>query len=186
MVQYCFNHTQKKALSFCSVCKNYYCKECLVEGKEYYYCNNKDCYSQYLKELESYEFNPRFCLNCVEESIPETAGDVDTINLVGTVLYNMGKECPICHSTIAKKCYTIFGFNTKIYGYYRVIYLKKYIGWFSSEKTFISRKLKFQALAKLPKVVECPQCEEEVSLDENERNSKQFTCPYCAEFIDFT
>jgi len=42
-MQHCKNHPEKFALSFCHTCKQFYCKECLVEIGEYYYCKNKSC-----------------------------------------------------------------------------------------------------------------------------------------------
>src|SRR5690554_6928537 len=50
MNNFCTNHPQKQAISFCHNCGNYYCKDCLNEGKEYYYCNNEDCYKKYIEE----------------------------------------------------------------------------------------------------------------------------------------
>lgn len=36
----------------------------------------------------------------------------------------------------------------------------------------------------LPKILDCPSCGDELELEENERISKQFTCPWCDKFID--
>ena len=47
---FCLNHTEKVAQSFCHNCKDYFCADCLNEGKEYYYCNKKECYEKYLEE----------------------------------------------------------------------------------------------------------------------------------------
>lgn len=58
----CKNHPQKIATSFCHNCKEYYCSDCLNEGTEYYYCNKKECYEQYLIQkppkptLDNFEF----------------------------------------------------------------------------------------------------------------------------------
>lgn len=38
----------------------------------------------------------------------------------------------------------------------------------------------------LPKTIECPNCKQELELDEEERKLKQFTCPECEKFIDLT
>lgn len=46
----CYNHQEKKALSFCQTCKKYYCDDCLVEIGEYYYCKNKSCQVEVIKE----------------------------------------------------------------------------------------------------------------------------------------
>lgn len=52
MHKFCKNHPLKEAISFCHNCGNYYCKDCLNEGKEFYYCNNEDCYKKYAEEAE--------------------------------------------------------------------------------------------------------------------------------------
>lgn len=51
MAKYCKNHPQKESISFCHNCGEYYCRECLNEGKEFYYCNNTECYNKYLDEV---------------------------------------------------------------------------------------------------------------------------------------
>ena len=38
----------------------------------------------------------------------------------------------------------------------------------------------------LPKNIECPECKEELELEETERKSKQFTCPWCEKIIDLS
>lgn len=43
MKEYCRNHPLKKALSFCHICREYYCEDCLEEGVEYYYCKKRSC-----------------------------------------------------------------------------------------------------------------------------------------------
>ena len=147
MKNYCKNHPNKIALSFCCICKNYYCKECLIEGKEYYYCYQANCYNEYLKErkkiLESYESNPRFCPKCLEETSKEATGNLDVTNFIGTTISTVGGHCNICNSLIAEKRFILFGIPIKSYGYYRIIELKRY-GFVSSEITFLSRKLKNQ------------------------------------------
>jgi len=50
MKQKCFNHPEKKALSFCHACGCYFCEDCLVEGLEYWYCKNTKC--QKTREIE--------------------------------------------------------------------------------------------------------------------------------------
>ncbi len=145
MKNYCINHPNKKALSFCHICKNYYCEECLIEGKEYYYCHQTQCYNVYLEErrkiTESYETNPRFCPKCLDETLPESTGNLDTTNFVGTTLIDMGNRCSVCNSYVVKKCYIIFGIPVKSYGYYRIIQIKKYFAFVSSEANFYARKL---------------------------------------------
>ena len=53
MDKVCKNHPEKKAISYCHNCGVYYCSECLNEGKEYYYCDNKDCFEKYEEEIQS-------------------------------------------------------------------------------------------------------------------------------------
>ena len=58
-MNYCSRHQDKKALSFCHNCGKYFCKECLTEGKEYYYCSNSDCQKQmHLEEGEEITNKP--------------------------------------------------------------------------------------------------------------------------------
>ena len=47
----CENHPERKALSFCHSCGNYYCKDCLIEGPEYYYCKSKLCRAKMYNNL---------------------------------------------------------------------------------------------------------------------------------------
>jgi uncharacterized RDD family membrane protein YckC len=55
----CSNHPEKQALSFCHNCGKYYCSDCLNEGKQYYYCNSKDCFELYKKESLTIEKESR-------------------------------------------------------------------------------------------------------------------------------
>lgn len=41
--QTCLNHPDRKALSFCHHCGEHYCRECLKESSEFYYCARMDC-----------------------------------------------------------------------------------------------------------------------------------------------
>ncbi len=103
--KFCKNHSNKIAPSFCCICKNYYCKECLIEGQEYYYCHQTSCYNEYLKErkkdLESYELNPRFCPKCLDETFEESTGNLHITNFIGTTITRNGGHCNICNSYIA-------------------------------------------------------------------------------------
>ena len=47
----CVNHPEREALSICFGCKKEFCKSCLDEGKEYYYCKNDDCQKLLKNEL---------------------------------------------------------------------------------------------------------------------------------------
>lgn len=49
-MNHCANHPEREALSICHVCKKYFCKDCLLEGEEYYYCKNPECQEVFKKE----------------------------------------------------------------------------------------------------------------------------------------
>jgi uncharacterized RDD family membrane protein YckC len=49
----CPNHPEKDVLSFCHSCGEYLCRECLVDGKEYYYCKKEECQKAKMNELNS-------------------------------------------------------------------------------------------------------------------------------------
>lgn len=49
----CKNHPERKSFNICHKCGKYYCKECLNEGKEYYYCNEPSCYEKFKEEIEN-------------------------------------------------------------------------------------------------------------------------------------
>jgi transcription elongation factor Elf1 len=64
----CVNHPEKQALSLCHHCGQYYCKDCLYEGKEYYYCKEPACREQLLKEVGASELPVIInCPNCDNE-----------------------------------------------------------------------------------------------------------------------
>lgn len=50
MENYCKNHPDKKALSICHNCNEYYCDDCLSEGMSYYYCKKESCQVEFQKE----------------------------------------------------------------------------------------------------------------------------------------
>jgi hypothetical protein len=51
-MDYCSKHMDKEALSFCHNCGKFFCRECLSEGKEYYYCYKDECQRQLHLENE--------------------------------------------------------------------------------------------------------------------------------------
>ena len=64
----CFNHSEKEALSICHGCGKEFCKSCLDEGIEYYYCVNPKCQEMLKKELPSYKVPESvICPNCESE-----------------------------------------------------------------------------------------------------------------------
>lgn len=60
-MNYCSNHINKRARGKCSICGQFFCSDCLIEGKEFNACTSPDC----LKVLES-KILPRqiTCPNC--------------------------------------------------------------------------------------------------------------------------
>ena len=48
----CKNHSDREALSLCHSCKEYYCRECLDEGVEDYFCFKDSCQQTKMNELE--------------------------------------------------------------------------------------------------------------------------------------
>ena len=151
MKKYCVNHPTSKAVSFCHGCGDDLCTECLVAGTEYYYCRKDECQSLLQEELknfaEGYDTNPRFCPKCMEETLPESCGDVQSINFTGERLSNLGHECPVCHSIIAEEQNVFLGLPGKSHEYYRIIYLKDGVNLvFVKDKPFLSRRLKNQTI----------------------------------------
>lgn len=51
---YCANHPTYEALSFCHSCKDWLCSECMVPGRNYYYCKKPDCLLELKKEQASF------------------------------------------------------------------------------------------------------------------------------------
>ena len=51
--QHCKNHPERRALSSCHVCGQRFCRGCLVEGLEYYYCRNAQCLAHLPQSVES-------------------------------------------------------------------------------------------------------------------------------------
>src|SRR3990170_7859929 len=101
-ITFCKNHPDKKALSVCHNCHDYYCEDCLEEGLTYYYCRKPDCYSFIEKEIKVYEkyyaSNPRFCEKCIEETISQSTGNLETFNFIGSTIHTLGGMCPTCRS----------------------------------------------------------------------------------------
>lgn len=84
-----------------------------------------------------------FCKKCIEETTPESPGNVNTLNGVGTMLMGSRwsqkgkKPCPECSSVIQTKWVT-FGIGLFTMGTYRILYTKK--GILTSK--FYGRRLK--------------------------------------------
>jgi len=128
--QPCTNHPEKKALNFCQHCKQHFCKDCLVEGARYYYCRADTCMRRGAQEID-YAENPRFCPQCIADTTEESAGDLLTVNFIGTSFINeTRKECLACGSLELTKA-SPRGSGAS----YKVIWLDE------SRTHFISRKL---------------------------------------------
>ncbi|HTC20507.1 MAG TPA: hypothetical protein VK859_06655, partial [bacterium] len=41
--QICINHPAQKAISFCSHCHDWLCSQCVIEGRQHYYCRKPEC-----------------------------------------------------------------------------------------------------------------------------------------------
>lgn len=54
MTHYYINHPRKQAVSFCHVCKQYFCSECLVMGSDYYYCKSSECQTRYRNDEDNH------------------------------------------------------------------------------------------------------------------------------------
>lgn len=64
----CFNHPDKEAMSVCHGCGKDYCKQCLDEGKEYYYCKNPECQKLLKAEVPFRELPEKImCPGCGSE-----------------------------------------------------------------------------------------------------------------------
>jgi hypothetical protein len=127
----CTNHPDNKALSFCQNCRQYFCKDCLVEGARYYYCRTEVCMKKGAQELD-YADNPRFCTQCTTDTNEESAGDLLTINFIGTSFIDeTRRECTVCGSLELTKASPLGSGLT-----YKVIWLDE------SKEHFISRRLR--------------------------------------------
>jgi hypothetical protein len=86
----CSNHPDRKAYSICHNCGKDYCKECLVEGKEYYYCKNSDCQEILKKELSMEVLSKKaVCPNCKSD-----------LELSEDEIISGKIHCPECESLI--------------------------------------------------------------------------------------
>lgn len=127
----CCNHPNRDVISFCQGCKKQLCEECLVEGPRYYYCKSEVCLTLFRQEVDFAE-NPRFCAQCLSETLNESSGNIISVNFVGDKLVSESPdECSICGSEVFEKVGPV---SRK--GAYKVI-------WLNAERTqFISRRVK--------------------------------------------
>ena len=117
MKEFCTNHGNKKALSFCHSCKEYFCADCLDEGNKYYYCKKESCQNAKQNENDIYEEVNRtkgskhpkiiinekavgFCEKCLEETKSKSISDhfLFEISLRKGMLLNERDSCDKCGS----------------------------------------------------------------------------------------
>jgi len=61
-----------------------------------------------------------FCNKCLEETIPQSTGNLLRINFVGTSIKKIGFSCKICNSLVAEKRFVLYGIPIYSFGYYRI------------------------------------------------------------------
>ena len=83
----CKNHPNRKALSNCHSCGNWFCHECLEEGLQYYFCKKTKCLRAFKLELLtpcpscSKKIKPtaRFCPACGRRLKPVRSEEKDDL-----------------------------------------------------------------------------------------------------------
>jgi len=80
---------------------------------------------------------PRFCANCLSQTLDDSPGSTGTINLIGTMLLGRRDWCPVCGSVVQRMWFFFF-LPIVPMSRYRVIYLK---GGFFSATRYIGRRL---------------------------------------------
>lgn len=137
MAEYCKNHPNKKALSFCHSCKRHFCEDCLEEGNEYYYCKSKNCLKSKQEEALAYEDvniskgtdTPKilidgkavgFCDKCIEDTSSQSISNA-YFSIRNAILVNERDKCETCGSVIMDLKKPIFFWFWSVYGTYRVI-----------------------------------------------------------------
>ncbi|MGE5365487.1 MAG: DUF2007 domain-containing protein [Bacteroidota bacterium] len=89
-MKYCVNHQDIKALSVCHNCGRDFCRNCLSEGSEYYYCNSEECQLAFKNETRQINLPESFvCPNCDAEI--ELSDDERSSGLL---------HCPECEALI--------------------------------------------------------------------------------------
>ena len=51
----CSNHPDRESIAPCHSCGKHFCKDCLIEGKEYFYCKEDKCQAFLKKENSLFE-----------------------------------------------------------------------------------------------------------------------------------
>lgn len=93
---------------------------------------------------ESHDSQQTFCEKCLEETLPQSTGNLWSINFVGTTIKEIGGYCSICGSVVVEKRFTLYGIPLHSYGLYRVkrIFIQKLL--FNDDSKLFARRLKNQ------------------------------------------
>lgn len=85
-----------------------------------------------------------FCDNCLEETLPQSTGNLWSINFVGTTIKEIGGYCNTCGSVVVEKRFILYGIPIYSYGFYRVkrVLIPKLL--INDDSKFFARKLKDQ------------------------------------------
>ncbi len=165
MNENCKNHQNKKALSFCHSCKEYFCEDCLEEGADYYYCKNDSCKNAKQVETEIHaeiiqsksSDHPKilinekavgFCDECIKVTSSLTISDnfFFKTSVRKGVLINEREPCEICGSVIMDltKPLPILSFIRRTVRSFRIIktWDLDYDALYLHRNKYISREIK--------------------------------------------
>ena len=122
-----------------------FCKERLIEGPVFYYCQNEDCPSKPRNEILYYNANKEFCPKGISETTNNSPGNLQTTNDIGTSMRKIDNStCSICGSFIVQKVFSIFGIPIIRFGRFRIRIIIKEGNIFATQSStsFISGKIK--------------------------------------------
>lgn len=127
--------------------EKYYCANCdsLIK-QEYNYCTTCGIKLVATNIIRLSSLN--FCSRCMDETIPESTGNLQMYNFIGTTIISLGRRCNICNSFVAKKCLVFGGIPINSFGNFRILKISEsgfYINW---STTYLSRKIKNQISVK--------------------------------------
>jgi hypothetical protein len=89
----------------------------------------------------------RFCTSCLAQSLPDTVGNLQTVNGVGSTLIGRHDPCPACGSFVARAVWVLPFIRRKGH-WYRILYLSP-PRFYRSGYQFLSRRLKDEAATAL-------------------------------------
>jgi len=95
-----------------------------------------------LQKADDIKKFPLFCRQCMDETIDEPPGSLETIAGIGETLIGTSRKCDICGSVVKKKCFTFLWIPTVYRGSYRVKWIDKSIMPSGTAKSIIARKMK--------------------------------------------